>query len=135
MRDLPPTNTVSYQHSFPVEASHLDALNHVNNVVYVNWILVAAQKHWEFLSNNEMNTRYVWVVLRHEIDYLSSAKLNDEITVNTWVQKSAGVKSERVIEIKKGHKLLANAITTWCLLDKKTMKPIRIPSEILDLFK
>jgi acyl-CoA thioester hydrolase len=123
-----------FKFTFKVTADQIDHLNHVNNVVYVNWILDAAQKHWEYLSDNTMNSMYVWVVLRHEIDYLSSAKLNDEITVNTWVQKSAGVKSERAIEIKKGDKLIANALTTWCLLDKKTMKPVRIPSEILDLF-
>ena len=79
-----------------------------------------------------MNSKFVWVVLRHEIDYIASAKLHDKITVTTWIGESYGVKSERFVEMKKGDKLIAKAKTIWCLLDKKTMKPVRIPSEILN---
>ena len=124
-----------FSFTFKVTADQIDHLNHVNNVVYVNWVLDAAQKHWEFLSDNSVNVSYVWVVLRHEIDYLASAKLDDEIIINTWVQKSEGVKSERIIEIKKGDKVIAKALTIWCLLDKKTMRPVRIPPEIIKLFE
>ncbi|AMC10031.1 hypothetical protein Lupro_01615 [Lutibacter profundi] len=113
----------------------IDVLNHVNNVYYLQWVQNAAQKHWDLLSTSDLNNKYVWIVLRHEIDYLYAVKLNDEITINTWIENIYGVKSERIVEIKKGNKLVAKAKTTWCLLDKKTMKPIRIPSEIIKLFK
>jgi len=86
------------------------------------------------LSTTEINDTYVWVVLRHEIDYLASAKLNDKITINTWIENTAGVKSERMVEIKNNGKILAKAVTIWCLLDKKSMKPARIPSEIIEIF-
>ena len=117
-----------------VTKNDIDHLNHVNNVIYVHWVLEAAEKHWDFLSTSKMNETYVWVVLRHEIDYLSSAKLNDVITINTWVENTRGVKSERIVEIKKDGKMVSKALTTWCLLDKKTMKPARIPSEIIEIF-
>lgn len=113
----------------------IDVLNHVNNVYYLQWVQNAAQKHWDLLSTSDLNNKYVWIVLRHEIDYLYAVKLNDEITINTWIENIYGVKSERIVEIKKENKLVAKAKTTWCLLDKKTMKPIRIPSEIIKLFK
>ena len=113
----------------------IDVLNHVNNVYYLQWVQNAAQKHWDLLSTSDLNNKYVWIVLRHEIDYLYVVKLNDEITINTWIENIYGVKSERIVEIKKENKLVAKAKTTWCLLDKKTMKPIRIPSEIIKLFK
>lgn len=117
-----------------VTKTDIDYLNHVNNLVYVNWVLNAAQNHWEFLSDKKLNSQYVWVILRHEIDYIASAMLNDEITINTWVEESIGVKSTRIVEIKRANQLLAKAKTTWCLLDKTTMKPVRIPSEIISLF-
>ncbi|RXP55792.1 acyl-CoA thioesterase [Lutibacter sp. HS1-25] len=123
-----------FNFSFEVSANELDHLNHVNNVVYLHWVLDAAQKHWDFLSNDIINEAYVWVVLRHEIDYVSFAKLGDKIQINTWVKSSVGVKSERIVEIQKEGKLIAKAKTIWCLLDKKTMKPVRIPSEIMKLF-
>lgn len=124
-----------YSFNLTVTKKDIDHLNHVNNVVYVNWILEAAEKHWESLSSKKMNETYVWVVLRHEIDYLSSAMLDDEITVSTWIGDSLGVKSDRFVVIKRGDKLLAKAKTIWCLLDKESMKPIRIPLELKGLLK
>lgn len=124
----------TYTFNLIVSEDEIDHLNHVNNIVYVHWVLDAAQKHWEFLSDEALNATYVWVILRHEIDYLAAALLNDTVTINTWVEKSVGVKSDRIVEIKRGDKLLVKAKTTWCLLDKSTMKPARIPTEILSLF-
>ena len=123
-----------YTFTFNVTKNQIDLLNHVNNVVYVHWILDAAQKHWTYLSSEIMNSKYVWVVLRHEIDYLAPAKFNDKIQINTWVEKTIGAKSIRTVEIFKGEKLLVKSKTTWCLLDKQTMKPLRIPAEIMELF-
>ena len=116
--------------SFYVAENEIDELNHVNNVNYLEWVQMIAQKHWEHLSNKALNSKYVWVVLRHELDYLFPAMLNDKITIYTWVGQSYGVKSERFVEIKKGEKLLAKGKTIWCLLDKRSMKPTRISGEI-----
>lgn len=116
-----------------VQKKDIDDLNHVNNLNYLQWVQTAAQKHWNILSSKQLDAKYVWVVLRHEIDYISSAKLNDEITVNTWIGESYGVRSERFVEIKRNDKLIAKAKTIWCLLDRETMKPARIPSEILKI--
>lgn len=133
MKDFPPNDTVSYQHSFYVEANHLDALNHVNNVVYLQWVNDISEKHWEILSNELLNSKYFWVCLRHEIDYLNQAILGDEITVFTWVGESAGVRSIRNVHIYKGDMLLTKIKSTWCLIDKKTLKPTRIKQDILDV--
>jgi len=129
------TKKNNYVFSLLVGENEIDNLNHVNNIHYLQWVQNAAEKHWDLLSNTNLNSSYVWVVLRHEIDYLLSAKLNDVLTVETWIGESYGVKSERFVEIKKGTKLIAKAKTIWCLLDKKTMKPTRIPSEILKLLE
>ena len=118
-----------------VSKTEIDALNHVNNLIYLEWVLNAAEKHWEILSSIHINEKFVWVVLRHEIDYLAAALLGDEVTVTTWIGDSKGVKSDRFVEIKRGEKLLAKAKTTWCLLDKRTMRAVRIPIEVLDLLK
>jgi acyl-CoA thioester hydrolase len=123
----------SYTFSFTVAENQLDTLNHVNNINYIKWVQTAAEKHWSKISNSVVDSKFVWVVVRHEIDYLVSAKLNDEIEVKTWIGDTYGVKSERYVEIKRGNLILAKAKTIWCLLDKKTMKVVRIPSEILQI--
>lgn len=120
-------------YSRKVTENEIDALNHLNNVQYLNYVQDAAEKHWKALSNSKIDTQYVWVVLRHEIDYLKSAKLNDELEIKTWIGESAGVKSERFVEILKNDVLIAKAKTVWCLLDSKTMRPVRIPLEIMNI--
>lgn len=128
-------NLNKFTFTLTVNESEIDDLNHVNNIHYIKWVQEAAQKHWSILSNPNLDALYVWVVLRHEIDYISSAKLHDNITVNTWIGNSYGVKSERFVEIKKDSKVIAKAKTIWCLLDKKTMKPSRIPLEIIKVLE
>jgi len=125
-------NRNEFTFTLVVEEHEIDALNHVNNIHYIEWVQNAAELHWSILSNPKLDSKFVWVVLRHEVDYLSSLKLHDKISVTTWVGESYGVKSERFVEIKKDAKLIAKAKTIWCLLDKNTMKPVRIPSEILN---
>jgi acyl-CoA thioester hydrolase len=39
------------------------------------------------------------------------------------------------VEIKKDDKILAKAKTIWCLLDRNTMKPVKIPSEIIEILQ
>lgn len=125
----------SFSFTVIVTMNELDALNHVNNVTYLQWVQHAAQKHWGILSNADIDKNYVWVVIRHEIDYFLPALLNDILTLSTYIGDSYGVKSERFVEIKKGDKILAKAKTIWCLLDKNTMKPIKVPSEIMNILQ
>ena len=128
-----PENTVSHSYSLKIESQHIDALDHVNNVVYLLWVNDASEIHWALLSNDKINAKYFWVCLRHEIDYLGQAFLDDEITIETWVGESKGVKSVRFVNIYKGDTLLSRATSTWCLFDVETNKPTRIREDILDL--
>jgi acyl-CoA thioester hydrolase len=131
MKNIQP---ITYSFSLKVKKNHIDDLNHVNNIQYINWILKVAENHWNFVTKTKFQDSYVWVVFRHEIDYLKSAKLNDELIVKSWIKANYGVKSERIVHIKRNDELLVKAKTIWVLLNKKTMRPIRIPKEIKDLF-
>jgi len=131
---MAPEDKVSYQHSFRVEPQHIDDLNHVNNVVYLEWVQEIAYMHWNKLVPNTIKENHVWAVIRHEIDYLGQAYLNDEISVFTWIDESRGVKSIRSVHMYCNDKLLTKSKTTFCLLDKKTLKPKRIGEELLQLF-
>lgn len=119
-------------HSFKVKVldNHLDILNHVNNVQYLNWVQEAALRHWAILTNKEIDSNYFWVVARHEIDYISSALLNDELTVKTWIGNSKGKISERFVNIYRGEELIVKVKTIWCLMNKKTLKSVVIPEEV-----
>lgn len=118
-----------------VDLNHIDDLNHVNNVVYLNWINDVSKKHWIHLSNEKIRSKNIWVVLRHEIDYLKASYLGDKLRIRTWVGESIGFKSIRYTEIYKSNTVIAKATSTWCLLDPVSLKPQRITDEILKLFR
>jgi len=126
-----------YNYHVAVTIADIDELGHVNNIVYLRWVQEAASSHWAQLSNDIINKKYVWVVMRHEIDYLHPALLHQELEINTWVGKNEGAKSQRHTEIYNSvtGKKLASAVTTWCLLDAQSKRPKKIEEDILSLFK
>jgi acyl-CoA thioester hydrolase len=125
-----------YHHPIKVTAADLDEMNHVNNVVYVQWVQDAASAHWISKAPAEVKEKYNWVVLRHEIDYKSPAVLHDELIAKTWVANYDGVKSDRMVQIirTRDERLLVEAKTTWCLLNAANNRPARIGEEIRNVF-
>ena len=132
-KNTEPENTFNL--SITVGVDDIDALKHVNNVVYLRYVQDIAQAHWDAISSDEMKKKYSWVVVRHEIDYKTPAFLGDELTAKTWVSSCEGVRSVRNVKVfnAKGN-LVVEAKTTWCLLDAQTMKPKRIEDDIIAIF-
>ncbi|MBK8611109.1 MAG: acyl-CoA thioesterase [Chitinophagaceae bacterium] len=126
-----------FEHAVLVKPEHLDNMQHVNNVVYLQWVQDAAVAHWNARADMAVREKYNWVVLRHEIDYKSPALLNDELVLKTWVYDYQGVRSIRMVQVfrKEDNKLLVAARTVWCLLNSVTGKPVRIDEEIKTVFK
>ena len=111
-------------------------MDHVNNVVYLQWVQDIAQAHWLQEASKEEIENNAWVVSRHEIDYKRPALLGDEILVTTWVDKAEGVTTLRKTEMR--HKntgdLLIKAQTKWCLVDPITNRPKRLTDALRKLF-
>lgn len=125
-----------YEYQITVSKDDIDALNHVNNVRYVDWINEAAKKHWHLTAPKKIRDLFYWVVVSHHIDYKSPAFLNDVILIKTYVRTSEGVKSFRVVEIHNlnSGKLSVKSETVWCMVDSKTHRPHRIPEEVITLY-
>ncbi len=123
-----------FEKNIQVTESHLDDLNHVNNVTYLQWVQDMAEAHWSKRSTPEINAAVYWVVLSHYIEYKRPAFLGETVLGRTFVVKSDGFRSERHVEFHRDGVLLVKAKTEWCLIDRKTHRPKRISDEIRDLF-
>lgn len=115
-----------------VEPSHLDDLNHVNNVIYLQWVQEIAGKHW--FSKAGKNSGVLWVVRKHEIEYFKPAVLGDRLKLSTWVESMEGLVSLRKVTIYRNDELLCTCTTNWVMLDAHSLRPKRIPPEIAKLF-
>lgn len=123
-----------YEHNIKVSVEDIDDLNHVNNIVYLRYVQDAAGKHWHSAVTPQEASELVWVVRRHEIDYLKPAFLDDDLTIKTWVDNFTGVTSDRHCEISRGEEILARSRTIWVAIDPKTMRPKRVSPFIAEKF-
>ena len=125
-----------FEKTINVQSQDLDELDHVNNVRYLQWVQDIAKAHWEQNVTPEILQNFFWVVVSHFIEYKGSALLNDELILKTYVAKSEGFKSTRIVEMyrKSDNRLLVKAETVWCLMSMETKRPTRITPEIANLF-
>ncbi len=123
-----------HQYKISVSPDDIDQMGHVNNVVYLRWVQEVAESHWFGVADKEYTEKYLWVVLRHEIDYLKPALPGDELFGETWIETLEGARSIRLVEIKRGDEVLAKARTTWVMLDSQTGRPARVPVEMQQQF-
>jgi acyl-CoA thioester hydrolase len=127
-----PAQTTRFESTRRVTATDLDERAHVNNVVYLRWVQDAAAAHWAAIAPPGATAEVAWVALRHEIDYLRPAVLDDEIVVSTWVGVAEGLSFERFTEIRRrgDGRVLARARTLWCPVDARTGKPTRVSADV-----
>lgn len=129
-------NSEVFTNHIKVSKLAIDQRGHVNNLVYLQWCLDAAEAHWISKTTPALRETYVWYVLSHHIDYKASAFEGEDLQIETWVTVTEGVKSERHYKIFriKDQKILVEARTLWCLLNGKTLRPTKITDEISNLF-
>lgn len=127
---------IVFEYTITVLPQHIDDLQHVNNVVYVQFMQDAAGKHWNSKVSKETDEQVLWVVKRHEIDYHNAALLNDELLIRTWTGEQTAVTWDRHYEIIRvsDNKKIISAKSVWVMLDKSTGKPRRIDHTITDPF-
>ena len=114
----------------------IDELGHVNNAVYLTWAQDIATTHWLTIADAELIKRYVWVALRHEIDYRDQVLVGETVEIRTWLGRASGPRYARHVDIRKpgSTRFSACVLTDWCLVDAKTRKPKRVGPEIFEPF-
>lgn len=136
MTPQPRTSDVHRQRR-EVVADEIDLLGHASNVAYVRWIQDAAVAHSEAVGlgiEGYRSAGAVFVVRRHEVDYVRSAMLGDTLVVETWLETWSAATSSRRTRVLRGEEVLARALTNWAFIDHTTGRPTRIPETIKAAF-
>lgn len=128
-RDTP---SPPFHHRFAATQQDVDELGHISNIAYVRWVQEAAVAHSSavgFTPETYLLEQAIFVVRRHEVDYLLPAYAGEQIELVTQVLWWRGAQSERSTRIVRGAdgQLLAQALTRWVYVDTRTGKPRRIP--------
>jgi acyl-CoA thioester hydrolase len=122
-----------------VEDGDIDELGHASNIAYVRWIQDVAVEHSKAVGLDTrayMDLGAVFVVRRHEIDYLRPAFRGDELEVRTWLSTTMAAKAMRATEIVRvaDGAILARGMTIWGFVDTAAGRPTRIPNMVRSAF-
>jgi acyl-CoA thioester hydrolase len=125
-----------YERRIRVAAEHLDAQNHVNNVVYIQWIEDTAVAHWEARTSPEIRSEVGWVLLRHEVDYLRPAGAGDEVVVRTGVEFVQRLRVDRLMDMRRVEdgEVLLRSRAVWCPVSPRNGRPIRVTDPLREAF-
>lgn len=126
---------VAQMHTSPEQ---IDEFEHVNNAVYVQWMEDCAWRHSKSLGlcmERYQELDRGMAVLRHEIDYLASAHLGDELYMGTWiVEPEHRLKMDRLFQLIRASDgvTLLRARTTFVCMQLSTGRAKRMPDAFLE---
>jgi acyl-CoA thioester hydrolase len=130
---------VTARFSIPITAmpADIDELGHVSNLVYVRWVFEVAMAHtravgWNYEQYRELGS--IFVVRRHEIDYVASVTVGQAIVATTWVDSFRAASCIRKTELTRDGVVVSRAASTWAFLSLANGRPQRIPENLVTLF-
>jgi len=126
-----------FVHEVEVVEADIDNLGHASNLVYLRWVQEAALAHSTALGFSEqvyLARGEVWVVRKHEIEYLRAAVKGDRLRIGTRVVSMKAANSVRRTEIFRGTELICRAATDWVYVELARGRPLRIPADLRSAF-
>jgi acyl-CoA thioester hydrolase len=111
--------------------------DHVNNVVYVQWMQDIAVEHYAAIGGIEaQGAQSTWVIREHRVEYFLPAFAGEQIEIRTWVENVRRVRALREYEFVRtsDSKMLVKGETDWVFVDVKTGSPRAIPQQVMDTF-
>lgn len=124
-----------------VDESHIDGLGHVNNKVYLDWIIDTAWAHSTSLGfgmNEYTQLGYAMVARQHELNYLAATFLGDQLLIGTWITMTDNkFKSRREYQIirESDEKTVFRATTNWLCINIENGKLAQMPTAFIEAYK
>jgi acyl-CoA thioester hydrolase len=156
---IPDAGIPAFEAFFRVRFHEVDALGHVNNAAYLNYLEQAAIDHASFLGIDMRRLQAlggVFLARRHEIVFLKPTFAGDLLRVITWLGESRGARVDRQylvyrepsligemvvsgraatnLSMPADDALVARAATEWVFANNQG-QPRRIPDEVIRLFR
>jgi acyl-CoA thioester hydrolase len=76
----------------------------------------------------------VWVVRRHELDYLAQVTVGQSLVAETWVDSWKAASCVRKTELIRDGVVVARAATTWAFMSLTSGRPQRIADVVRAAF-
>jgi acyl-CoA thioester hydrolase len=119
-----------------VGEADIDMLGHASNLAYLRWVQDVAIAHSAAVGldmEGYSQLGAVFVVRRHEIDYLRPVVRGEALELRTWIDSASAAKCKRATEIVRvgaPELVVARAMTVWGFVELATGRPTRIPDSV-----
>ena len=90
--------------------------------------------HHTELAEGKHGEKLVWVVRRMEIDFVSPARIDDILVVETRADQISGARIFMAQSLKRGEATLVNALVEAAIIDANG-RPRRFPREWINAFQ
>ncbi len=140
MRPKWTSNPDAFELPMVVLPEDIDGQGIASNIAVLAWMNRVAIAHSSAVGWTVARYRQegAWfVVRRHEIDYLGSARLGDRLLLRSWVGFMKAASSHRHHEILRPSDgtLIARGMNHWAWVSAETGRPQRMPPELIDAFR
>jgi acyl-CoA thioester hydrolase len=142
MTASPVAAPVPFSMPLAVGDDDIDMLGHASNIAYVRWVQDVAVAHsaavgLDMEAYSQLGA--VFVVRRHEIDYLRPVVRGDQLQLRTWIDSAFAAKCKRATEIVRVTEglpdvVVSRAMTTWGFVELASGRPTRIPDSVRVMF-
>ncbi len=121
-----------HEHRQEIRFSDIDAMGHVNNAVYLNYLEQARISFFRAILGRPWDWESSGIIVgRNAIDYLSPVRLNDNLIIRTYPvrigTKSFTVNYNLVRILEGGEELCAKAESVLVCFDYHHQKTIEVP--------
>jgi acyl-CoA thioester hydrolase len=133
---------VPFRLAMEVDGRDIDELGHASNIAYVRWIQDVALAHSTAVGLDVaayQKLGAVFVVRRHEVDYLRPVLRGERLELRTWISTVSAAKCQRATEIVRlgdgsAEVVAARSVTTWGYIEIASGRPTRIPPVVKTAF-
>lgn len=128
-----------FERPFRVRHVECDAYGHVNHAHYLRYMQEAALDAsaavgYDIARYEDLGT--LWLLAQTGITYNRPLRYGDTVIVKTWVADFRRATSRRRYELRLAETgaVVAEAYSDWVYLDRQSMRPTRIPAEMVTAF-
>lgn len=121
----------------PVGTYDIDFAGHVSNIVYLRWFELLRLKVFEahYPLEAVMERGIVPIIASHFVEYKKPIRLFDKPRGYMWIEELGQARLKFKGEIIVNDELATSAEHMGLFVDKSTMRPVRMPRDLVQLIK
>lgn len=127
-----------FKHNFEIGLENINKEKEVTNKSLLQYLENSSSKHSESVQDSItdiIDNGVTWVLLEWKLQVIDRPKYGEVLEIYTWIRNSTKLYTYRDFEIYVNGEKKVIASAKWLLVDKNTLRPLRITDELLSKYE